>query len=225
MVNLNRRVAVAVGGAVAAAAAVVAAAAPAFADTPDPQVVQIDVAKACGTITVTLDNRDSGEYGFIWTTVPGNGGSAGIRSGLIVVASNNVVQQTIRFDEDSYDGVGAFTLGVVYGPNTHKQQFIDVYPVDTDCQPPTSSTPTATATATPTPTATPTASATPTATASPSVTPAPRYRDCAAARAAGAAPIRAGEPGYRAALDADGDGIACEDVEGRIPTGIDTGRA
>ncbi len=36
------------------------------------------------------------------------------------------------------------------------------------------------------------------------------YRRCADARAAGAAPIYAGEPGYREGLDADGDGIACE---------------
>ncbi|HSK61316.1 MAG TPA: excalibur calcium-binding domain-containing protein [Actinomycetospora sp.] len=36
------------------------------------------------------------------------------------------------------------------------------------------------------------------------------YRNCAAARAAGAAPIRAGEPGYRSALDRDGDGTACD---------------
>lgn len=42
--------------------------------------------------------------------------------------------------------------------------------------------------------------------ASPSV----YYPNCAAARAAGAAPIRFGEPGYRAPLDADGDGVACE---------------
>lgn len=36
------------------------------------------------------------------------------------------------------------------------------------------------------------------------------YPNCAAARAAGAAPIRAGEPGYAPRLDRDGDGIACE---------------
>jgi hypothetical protein len=36
------------------------------------------------------------------------------------------------------------------------------------------------------------------------------YRRCADARAAGVAPIYAGEPGYREELDADGDGIACE---------------
>jgi hypothetical protein len=36
------------------------------------------------------------------------------------------------------------------------------------------------------------------------------YPDCRAARAAGAAPIRMGEPGYRPKLDSDGNGIACE---------------
>ena len=36
------------------------------------------------------------------------------------------------------------------------------------------------------------------------------YSSCAVARAAGAAPIRRGSPGYRSKLDADGDGIACE---------------
>ena len=36
------------------------------------------------------------------------------------------------------------------------------------------------------------------------------YRNCAAARAAGAAPIRRGQPGYASHLDRDGDGIACE---------------
>jgi hypothetical protein len=36
------------------------------------------------------------------------------------------------------------------------------------------------------------------------------YRYCDDARAAGAAPIYRGEPGYREALDRDRDGIACE---------------
>ncbi|KPL68008.1 calcium-binding protein [Erythrobacter sp. SG61-1L] len=36
------------------------------------------------------------------------------------------------------------------------------------------------------------------------------YPNCAAARAAGAAPLRRGDPGYRAGLDRDNDGIACE---------------
>lgn len=36
------------------------------------------------------------------------------------------------------------------------------------------------------------------------------YANCSEARAAGAAPIYAGEPGYARKLDRDGDGIACE---------------
>lgn len=36
------------------------------------------------------------------------------------------------------------------------------------------------------------------------------YANCSAARAAGAAPIYAGQPGYSRKLDRDGDGIACE---------------
>lgn len=36
------------------------------------------------------------------------------------------------------------------------------------------------------------------------------YANCAAVRAAGKAPLHAGDPGYAAKLDRDGDGIACE---------------
>ena len=38
----------------------------------------------------------------------------------------------------------------------------------------------------------------------------PYYKNCAAARAAGAAPLYRGQPGYRAQMDGDSDGIACE---------------
>lgn len=38
----------------------------------------------------------------------------------------------------------------------------------------------------------------------------PAFRNCAAARAAGAAPVRRGDPGYGAHLDRDNDGIGCE---------------
>lgn len=57
---------------------------------------------------------------------------------------------------------------------------------------------------TPTPTYTP-----PTPTYTP---PAPSvyYRNCDAARAAGAAPVYRGQPGYGSHLDRDGDGIGCE---------------
>jgi hypothetical protein len=36
------------------------------------------------------------------------------------------------------------------------------------------------------------------------------YANCAAARAAGAAPVRRGDPGYGPHLDRDGDGVGCE---------------
>jgi hypothetical protein len=38
------------------------------------------------------------------------------------------------------------------------------------------------------------------------------YPNCAAAVAAGAAPISRGQPGYRPELDGDGDGVACDPV-------------
>ncbi|UGT67652.1 excalibur calcium-binding domain-containing protein [Nocardia gipuzkoensis] len=40
--------------------------------------------------------------------------------------------------------------------------------------------------------------------------PSVHYPNCAAAKAAGAAPLRRGEPSYRSELDRDKDGIACE---------------
>lgn len=36
------------------------------------------------------------------------------------------------------------------------------------------------------------------------------YKNCKAAKAAGVAPLYQGQPGYRSALDRDGDGVACE---------------
>ena len=40
------------------------------------------------------------------------------------------------------------------------------------------------------------------------------YSGCNDARAAGVAPIYAGEPGYRPEMDGDGDGVACERYRG-----------
>lgn len=50
----------------------------------------------------------------------------------------------------------------------------------------------------------------PTATTPPAPAKTVYYANCAAARAAGVAPLHRGEPGYRSALDRDNDGIACE---------------
>lgn len=36
------------------------------------------------------------------------------------------------------------------------------------------------------------------------------FANCSAARAAGAAPVRRGDPGYGPHLDRDGDGVGCE---------------
>ena len=36
------------------------------------------------------------------------------------------------------------------------------------------------------------------------------FRNCSEARAAGAAPVRRGDPGYGTHLDRDGDGVGCE---------------
>ncbi len=41
------------------------------------------------------------------------------------------------------------------------------------------------------------------------------YSNCNAARSAGVAPLRRGDPGYRSKLDRDNDGIACEPYRGR----------
>jgi hypothetical protein len=41
------------------------------------------------------------------------------------------------------------------------------------------------------------------------------YRNYTAARAAGAAPVHRGEPGYGPHLDSDNDGIGCEPYHGR----------
>lgn len=52
------------------------------------------------------------------------------------------------------------------------------------------------------------------------------YADCAAARAAGAAPIQRGEAGYRSGLDRDDDGIACEPYSGHSGSGsADSGKS
>ena len=82
-----------------------------------------------------------------------------------------------------------------------------------------------TATSTPSPAATvsetpppPAPSATPTSTTTTQaqqVDPEPAaagayYANCSEARAAGAAPLYAGDPGYRGALDRDKDSVACE---------------
>ncbi|MFI0979644.1 excalibur calcium-binding domain-containing protein [Streptomyces sp. NPDC021093] len=51
------------------------------------------------------------------------------------------------------------------------------------------------------------------------------YENCAAARAAGVAPIRKGRPGYGPHLDRDGDGVGCDSSSGGIGSGSGSGSA
>ncbi|MBW0088215.1 hypothetical protein I4I73_29000 [Pseudonocardia sp. KRD-184] len=126
---------------------------------PDPQVVAITPQKACGTVTFNLVNADVGEYGFTFSTGPFAGGPIGAQ-GLIVVPAGETVTHTVRLPEDSFDGQGFVTLGVSYGPNTHRQAFLDLGLVDTDCEPPVDvTTPPTTPPATTETTAPPTTSA------------------------------------------------------------------
>lgn len=62
----------------------------------------------------------------------------------------------------------------------------------------------------PTPTPTPTTKAVPKATTPATV----YYKNCDAVRAAGAAPVEEGDPGYAPHLDRDGDGVGCEPSSG-----------
>ncbi|MFG2332242.1 excalibur calcium-binding domain-containing protein [Streptomyces sp. NPDC048604] len=59
----------------------------------------------------------------------------------------------------------------------------------------------------------------PTPTATPTKAPRVYYRNCAAARAAGVAPLHRGDRGYGAHLDRDGDGTACEPYSGSASGG------
>jgi len=54
------------------------------------------------------------------------------------------------------------------------------------------------------------ASGQPSAPSQPSVQSGTYFPNCTAARSAGAAPVRVGDPGYGRHLDRDGDGVACE---------------
>jgi hypothetical protein len=78
-------------------------------------------------------------------------------------------------------------------------------PAPTQSKPPSPSEATTSAPTTPAPT--PTAVPTPTP---PPTTTTVVFQSCAEARAAGKAPLHRGDPGYSAALDRNGDGVACD---------------
>jgi len=113
-------------------------------------------------------------------------------------------------------GIGAIAAAVGNDPpsttQTDPTELVDATTPTTTA--PTTTAPTTT-TAAPTPTSAPavhtTTAAPPPAPPDPPAPPAGvYYANCAAARAAGAAPLYRGDPGYRPALDRDNDGVACE---------------
>lgn len=110
----------------------------AYAQTPAPTV--IDVAKACGTVTLTFTGPDdgiSGTHGFRWNAVNGDVATdVGARTGTVLVADGDVKKLNIDFEEDEFGGVAAVTVAVFLGPNSHLQKPLDIYPVDTNCAAP-----------------------------------------------------------------------------------------
>lgn len=103
------------------------------------QPVKIDVGKACGVVTLTFTNPEvdvSKIHGFRWNAVAGNIATGdGARTGLVTVRPGATVKETIRFDEDEFDGTAAVTVAVAFGPDSDIQPRLDIYPVDTDCAP------------------------------------------------------------------------------------------
>ncbi len=179
----------------------------AHAQPADPQVVVVTPEKACGTVTFTLTNNDVGDYGFTFSTGPFNGGPIG-EQGLIVAPKGETVTRTVRLAEDSFDGQGFVTLGVAFGPNTHRQPFLDLGLVVTDCAPPVE---------TPAPTTPPvTTTPAPTATPAPTLPLAVEDINCDDVTDAEAQVILDADPSDPNLLDGDNDGNACDDEDGNF---------
>ncbi|WP_204745310.1 excalibur calcium-binding domain-containing protein [Glycomyces paridis] len=105
-------------------------------------------------------------------------------------------------------------LSMIGGDNSDPDSFADTGTVEATTEEATTAAP---STSEPSPTETePTTSAAPTEAAEPEPEPEPEpevyYDNCDDARDAGAAPLYEDDPGYRAGLDGDGDGEACEDT-------------
>jgi endonuclease YncB( thermonuclease family) len=93
-----------------------------------------------------------------------------------------------------------------YGTHTHEAAYVAADAASPDCSeaPPARPAP-------PPPPAPPSAPApVPAPPRAPAPAPSWSYANCTEARAAGAAPVYRGEPGYGAHLDRDGDGVGCE---------------
>ncbi|GAB2843145.1 hypothetical protein GCM10027074_07090 [Streptomyces deserti] len=120
----------------------------------------------------------------------------------------------------------ALFIGVAIGAGGDSTTTTDAKPTAAKPRPTVTVTATATATETADPEPAPTVTATKTVEVTKTVTQQPAagndtgnddsgaeyvyYANCSEVRAAGAAPIRRGEPGYASHLDRDNDGVACD---------------
>ena len=126
---------------------------------------------------------DQDKYGRYLRYVDAVDGRAGSDLGLALIGSGHAIAR--------YDGRDG------YGTHPRQGAYVAADAASPDY----------TCTAKPAPAPAPTTAPAPAPTTAPSGT---YYQNCDAARAAGAAPIQRGEPGYRSPLDRDNDGIACE---------------
>jgi hypothetical protein len=143
-----------------------------------------------GGQAVTLEagaRDDIDKYGRILRYVIVNG----VDAGGVLVAEGLAVPRY-----NSTDG---------YGGHTREAEYAAEARLSSVCTPATTEAPATTVAATPKPT---TAKTTVPKTIAPAA--GDYYANCSAARAAGAAPLHRGDPGYRSALDRDNDGVACE---------------
>ncbi len=151
-----------------------------------------------------------------WETVDGAEDWASGPLSAEVVGTRTTVHfqeggSTPSYDRSAYDAVVAHLNGEGPAPTTTTTTTTTTAPPPPPTAPPTTAPP-------PPPTAPPTTAPPPAPQpfVPPSSAPTPPaptgayYENCTAARAAGAAPIHRGEPGYRPALDRDNDGVACE---------------
>jgi excalibur calcium-binding domain-containing protein len=117
---------------------------------------------------------------------------------MVIIESNwNVVSASLRDGNDVLLRVAKPTTKPTAVPETSKPALV-----------PTTEAPAVADI--PAPVETPPTRAAPEPAPDPAPAPDAYYANCTAARAAGAAPLYAGQPGYRPALDRDKDGVACE---------------
>ena len=145
------------------------------------------------TITLLPGARDDVDrYGRLLRYVEANG----IDVNLAMIESGRAIARY-----DGRDGYGEHPRRAAYVAADEATPSLNQCIVPLAAPVPTTPAPTTPATTTP-------AVATPAPTTPPAS--AAYYKNCTAVRAAGAAPIHAGDPGWQSKFDGDGDGVGCE---------------